>query len=254
MQRTRKLIQQLSSLLVCAVPIGHAGSLTVAVASNFREPMLRIATDFENRTGHRPTLIFGSSGKFFAQISHGAPFDCFLSADQTKPAALVTAGLAVADSQFTYAMGAIALWSANPNRVDEKGRVLTVGGYRKLAIANPELAPYGVAAMDVLHHLNLTGSVHLVQGENIAQTYQFVSSGNADIGFVALSQIMEGGRLRSGSAWQVPAELYAPIRQDAVLLTLGKENPAAVSLLNYLKRESAIKIIHSFDYQTEVID
>lgn len=254
MLRIRKIIQLLFSLLVCAAPVGHAGDLTVAVAANFREPMLQIATDFEQRTGHRPTLIFGSSGKFFAQISHGAPFDCFLSADQTKPAALVAAGLAVAGSQFTYAIGAIALWSANPDWVDDKGEVLTMGSYRNLAIANPELAPYGVAAMDVLRHLNLTRSVRLVQGENIAQTYQFVSSGNADIGFVALSQIMAAGRLRSGSAWRVPAELYSPIRQDAVLLTLGKENPAAVALLSHLKRESAIRIIESFSYQTQVID
>ena len=237
--------------------VARSAEVTVVVASNFREPMTLVAADFTEKTGHQAKLIFGSSGKFFAQISHGAPFDLFLSADQTKPAALVKAGLAVAQSQFTYATGALALWSAEPERVDGTGRVLSEGHYRKLAIANPVLAPYGVAAMEVLDHLQLVEPAHpgqLVQGENIAQTYQFVSSGNADIGFVALSQIMEDGRLRSGSVWVVPAELYSPIRQDAVLLTAGKENPAAVALLNYLASEPAIKIVESFGYQAEVSD
>jgi molybdate transport system substrate-binding protein len=227
-----------------------ADEVQVAVAANFTAPMKIIAADFEQATGHKTALSFGATGKFYAQIAHGAPFAVLLSADDTTPAKLVSEKLAVAGSNFTYAIGKLVLWSAKPGFVDDKGAVLKQGGFDHIAIAAPKLAPYGAAAVAALTKLDLLAAIEpkLVQGENIAQTLQFVQSGNAELGFVALSQVFAGGKLKGGSAWVVPADLYPAIRQDAVLLTKGQDNAAANALLEYLKSEPAKAVIRSYGY------
>lgn len=227
-----------------------AGEVRAAVAANFTAPMQAIAAAFEKDTGHKALLAFGSTGKFYAQIRNGAPFQVLLSADDETPARLEREGMAVPGTRFTYAIGKLALWSASEGMVDSKGEVLRKGGYAHLAIANPKLAPYGAAATEVLKKLGLLEAVQpkFVQGENIAQTWQFVASGNAELGFVALSQVTKDGKLTSGSAWIVPGNLHAPIRQDAVILAGGKGNPAAVALTAYLKSDKARTIIRSFGY------
>jgi molybdate transport system substrate-binding protein len=238
--------------LFCFLGAGAASAddVQVAVAANFSAPMQAIAAAFERDTGHKARLAFGSSGKFYAQIKHGAPFQVLLSADDEIPARLEQEGMAVAGTRFTYAIGRLALWSAQAGRVDARGDVLKKGGYAHLAIANPKLAPYGAAAIEVLKNLGLLDAVQarFVQGENIAQTWQFVASGNAELGFVALSQITRGAKLTQGSAWIVPARLHAPIRQDAVILARGKGNAAASALMAYLKSESAKAVIRTYGY------
>ena len=228
----------------------QAETVQVAVAANFINPMHAIAAAFEQTTGHKALLAFGSTGKFYAQIKNGAPFQVLLAADESTPLKLEQEGLSIPGTRFTYANGKLVLWSPQAEVVDSKGEVLTMGRYARLAIANPKLAPYGAAAIAVLENLKQLQSVlpKLVQGENIAQTYQFVASGNAELGFVALSQVMQEGKLRSGSAWLVPAKLYPPIRQDAVLLGKGKGNAAATALLEFLRTEKAKTIIRSFGY------
>ena len=239
----------LAALLVSAN--ADAGEVQVAVAANFTAPMQRIATEFEKDSGHKAALMSGATGKFYAQISHGAPFEVFLSADDETPARLEKDGLAVAGSRFTYATGRLVLWSPREGYVDDKGEVLKKGDFRHLAIANPRTAPYGAAALQVLGKLGLQPALtpRFVQGENIAQTHSFVVSGNAELGFVALAQVYKDGRLGAGSAWIVPASLHAPIRQDAVLLMKGASNPAAAALLKYLKSDKARAIIRSFGYE-----
>lgn len=237
-----------AALLVSAA---QAEEVQVAVAANFIAPMQRIAAGFEQATGHKAQLAFGSTGKFYAQIRNGAPFDVLLAADDETPVRLEKEALAVAGSRFTYSIGQLALWSAKPGYVDAGGAVLRQGAFRHLALANPKLAPYGAAAVETLDKLGLLAALQpkFVQGENIAQTFQFVSTGNAELGFVALSQVVEGGKLKSGSAWIVPSSLHAPIRQDAVLLARGKDNPAALALLQYLKEDKARAIIKAYGYE-----
>lgn len=234
------------------LPVSSAWSATtlVAVAANFTKPMTEIAAEFEKSTGHSAKLSFGSSGKFVAQIENGAPFEVFMAADQENAAKLVSAGLAVADSRFNYALGKLVLWSATPGLVDEGGEVLGKGGFKYLALADAKLAPYGAAAVEVLKKMALQEKLQplLVQGENISQTHQFVSTGNAELGFVALSQVIENGKIASGSGWIVPEDYYSPIRQDAILLTLGAENPAAQALLQFLKGPEASAIILKYGY------
>jgi molybdate transport system substrate-binding protein len=192
----------------------------------------------------------GATGKFYAQIQNGAPFEVLLSADDTTPAKLETEGLAEPGTRFTYAIGNLVLWSAKPGFVDKDGKVLSKGKFNHLALANPKTAPYGAAAVDVLNHLGLFKTLEpkFVQGENIAQTQQFVATGNAELGFLALSQVQKDGKLTSGSAWRVPGKLYAPIRQDAVVLAKGKGKPAAEALIGYLKSDKAKGIIKSYGY------
>ena len=223
---------------------------SVAVAANFTAPMQKIAQAFEQDTGHKAVLSFGSTGKFYAQIKNGAPFDLLLAADDETPARLEKEGLAVTGARFTYATGRLALWSLRPGFVDDQGEVLRAGHFDKLAIADPKLAPYGAAAVQVLHKLGLYQSLSpkLVQGENIGQAYQFVATENAALGFVALSQVFADGRVTQGSAWVLPQDLHAPLQQDAVLLLRGKDNAAAPALFNYLKGERAQAIIRSFGY------
>ena len=228
-----------------------ADEVQVAVAANFTAPIQAIAKDFEKDTGHKLVASFGATGQFYAQIRNGAPFEVFLSADDTTPAKLENEGVTVKGSRFTYATGTLALWSAKPGYVDDKGEVLKGQSYQHLSIANPKAAPYGLAATQVLDKLGLTQPTRsrLVEGQSISQAYQFVSSGNAELGFVALSQIYKDGKLTRGSAWVVPAELHDPIRQDAVILDKGKDNPAAQALVDYLKGPKAGEIIKSFGYQ-----
>ncbi|MBA3034231.1 MAG: molybdate ABC transporter substrate-binding protein [Gammaproteobacteria bacterium] len=229
----------------------RAAEVHVAVAANFAAPMKVIATEFEKATGHKAQLAFGASGKFYAQIRNGAPFHVLLSADVAVPAMLEHDGHAVAGSRFTYAIGTLVLWSARPGLVDDQGAVLAHGGFKHLAVANPKLAPYGAAALETLGKLKLATALQpkFVYGENIAQTYHFVASGNAELGFVALSQVMQDGRLTGGSAWVVPAGMHQPIRQDAVLLLPGRDNAAATALLRFLREPATQAIIQSYGYR-----
>lgn len=230
-----------------------AETVQVAVAANFTAPMKAIAADFEKDTGHKASLAFGSSGKLYAQIRNGAPFQAFLSADDEKPARLEQEGLTVPGSRFTYAIGTLVLWSARPGFVDDKGAVLAKGEFDRLALANPKLAPYGVAAMETLARLGLSDKLQarIVQGENIGQTYQFAATGNAELGFVALSQVMKDGRISSGSAWIVPASMHQPIRQDAVILASGKGNAAAEALMKYLRSARVVALVKAYGYAVE---
>ena len=238
------------AFLACFAVGAHAGQTQVAVAANFTAPMKRIAEAFQKDTGHSAELTFGSTGKLYAQIKNGAPFDILLSADEKTPTRLVEEGAGVAGSNFPYAIGTLVLYSAQPDLVDAEGKVLQNGKFEHLAIADARNAPYGAAAEAVLRALNLyeTLQPRFVTGENIGQTYQFVASGNAALGFVALSQIMEGGKVSKGSYWQPSADLYPAIRQDAVLLKQAENNEAARALLDYLRGERAHAIMRDFGY------
>lgn len=231
-------------------PLALADEVQVAVAANFTAPMQEIAQAFEQDTGNRVVAAFGSTGQLYAQISHGAPFEVFLAADATTPARIEQDGLAVTGTRFTYATGALALWSADASLISDGEQLLRSGSFQHLAIANPKTAPYGLAAKQVMQRLGLSAALAhtLVEGQSIGQTYQFVASGNAELGFVALSQVYRNGEITTGSAWQLPAELYEPIHQDAVLLDKGADNPAAAALLSYLKGERTAAIIRSYGY------
>ena len=239
----------IAAVLIVAVP-AHAAEVSVAVAANFTAPMQRIAAAFERDTGHKAVLSFGSTGKFYAQIRNGAPFEVLLAADDTTPAKLEDEGMGVAGTRFTYAIGKLVLWSLDPKRVDAEGAVLRTGDFDQLALADPRLAPYGAAAIETLTHLNLLEPLRprFVQGENISQAYQFVATGNAPLGFVALSQVFVDGKLREGSGWIVPDNLHKPIRQDAIIVTTGKDNAAARALTDYLRGDTAREIIRAYGY------
>jgi len=246
------MFARILSILIAALfvqPV-RAAEVSVAVAANFTAPMNAIATEFARDTGHVAKPAFGGTGKFYAQIKNGAPFQVLLSADDETPAKLAQEGLADPASRFTYAIGTLVLWSAKPGVVDAKGEVLKKGQFNKIALANPKLAPYGKAAVEVLTGMGLLDSLapKFVQGENIAQTWQFVSTGNAELGFVALSQVMKDSKIGSGSGWIVPSKLHTPIRQDAVILASGKSNPAAEALVKYLKSDKAKAIIRAYGY------
>ena len=241
----------LTTLLVLLPARTLAADVTVAVAANFAAPMKLIVADFERNTAHKVTLAFGASGQFYAQIRHGAPFEMLLSADDDVPRKLEREGLAVPGTRFTYAVGRLALWSRDPQLIDVNGDVLRSGRFERLAIANPKLAPYGRAATEVIERMKLTESLatRIVQGTNISQAFKFVASGNAALGFVAVSQVVEDGQLTGGSVWFVPTNLHAPIKQDAVLLAKARDNPAALALLDHLKGDRAKTIIRSFGYE-----
>ncbi len=242
------LFAALGAALPCQVA---AAEVTVAVASNFAAPMQAIAQDFERASGHKVVLAPGATGQLYAQIRNGAPFAILLSADNETPTKLESEGLAVAGSRFTYATGRLVLWSKRPGFVDAQGEVLRSGQFARIAIANPKLAPYGAAAMEALTTMGLRERMapKLVEGSNISQTYQFVASGNAQLGLVAMSQVYESGQLREGSAWVVPATLHAPILQAAVLLLPGKNQPAAAALLHYLQSDKAKAVVRAFGYE-----
>lgn len=239
-----------AGMALAGLASAHAGEVPVAVAANFTAPMQKIAAAFEQATGHKAVLSFGATGKFYAQIKNGAPFQVLLSADDTTPARLEQEGQAVQGSRFTYAVGRLVLWSPREGYVDDQGQVLKAGDFTYLAVANPKLAPYGLAAVQTLEKLGLGERLQprFVTGENIAQTYQFVATGNAQLGFVALSQVMEGGKIAKGSAWQVPEALHDPIRQDAVLLATGKDQPAAIALMKFLRSDAAREVIRAYGY------
>ncbi len=239
------------SLLSGAATSVMAAEVQVAVASNFTAPMQVIAAKFEKATGNKVVAAFGSTGQFYAQIKNGAPFEVFFAADDTTPAKLEADKLIVPGSIFTYATGALALWSAKAGYVDGQGDVLKKNEFKHLSIANPKTAPYGLAATQVLGKLGITQAVapKIVEGQNISQAHQFISSGNAELGFVALSQIYKDGKVTSGSAWVVPAALHEPIKQDAVILDKGKNNPVAKAFVDYLKGPEAAAVIKSYGYQ-----
>jgi len=230
-----------------------ADEATLAVAANFAPTMNRLAAEFEQDSGHKLRLAVGSSGKLYAQIKNGAPFHVLLSADQSTPARLVEDKLAIAESRCTYAVGALLLWSAKADFLNDSPAALEAGTFNKLALANPKLAPYGAAAVEVLEKMQLKDRTQKkwVMGENIAQTYQFVSSGNAELGFVALSQVMNEGKISAGSFWIVPKDLYQPIRQDMVLLNGGKNNLAAKAFAEFIRSAKAQTIITSYGYTQE---
>ncbi len=225
-----------------------ADDVQVAVAANFTGPMQKIARLFEERTGHRALLAFGSVGKFHAQIVNGAPFEVFVSADEETPLRLEQQGLARPGTRFTYAYGRLVLWRPQPGPVD--AAMLERGEFRHLAVSHPKLTVYGAAAHEVLRKLGLIERLapRLLQGETITQAYQYVASGNAELGFVALSQVWQDGALREGAVWIVPDSLCPPIRQDAVLLSRGSANPAAEALLDFLRSREAQDIIRSHGY------
>ena len=247
-----KLFKQ--TLLAAAIAFNTASAwadeVQVAVASNFTKPLEEIGTKFKAATGHDIKVSAGATGKLYTQIENGAPFEVFISADSKTPKKLVEAKQAEADSQFTYAFGTLVVWSSKEGYVDDKGEVLKKGEFQHLAIANPKTAPYGEAGMAVMDKLGLTAAItpKLVQGENITQTYDFVSTGNAELGFVALSQVSKDNKLKSGSVWVVPQKMYKPLAQDAVLLSKGKDNAAAKALLDYLKEDDAQAIMTSYGY------
>lgn len=221
-----------------------AGQTIVAVASNFSSPAKSIARAFEQETGQSVILSFGSTGKLYAQITKGAPYQVFLGADEQRPGLTEENGLAVHGSRFTYARGRLVLWG-----LDDAPRVLLEkGGFTRLAIANPKTAPYGAAAVEVLNGMGLWAKVKdkVVRGENIAQTFQFVATGNAELGFVSASQVID-----KKGGWPVPEEFYQPINQQAVLLTKGKDNQTAIAFLDFLKSDKAKKIIQQFGYGIE---
>lgn len=223
----------------------------VAVAANFSEVAERLAKDFERESGHRLTFVAGSTGKLYAQLANGAPFDAFLAADRESPEQLEKESLAVAGSRFTYATGRLTLWSREPGLVGRDGAAtLRQGNFRLLAIANPALAPYGAAAKQTLESLGLWQRFkdRIVMGQTIGQAHTLVASGNADLGFVALSSVLSPRNKAKGSRWDVPSHLHAPIRQDAVLLARGAGNPAARGFLAFLRSERAKAVMASYGY------
>ncbi len=235
------------------VPAGGAAEVAmVAVATNFAEVMERVEADFERDSPHAITITTGSTGQLFAQISNGAPFDLLLAADQARPERLEAEGLAVPGTRFSYALGHLSLWSADPSAIGAHGvATLRAGAFRRLALANPELAPYGAAARQVLDRLGLYQelSERIVLGENVGQTYAMVASGNAELGFVARSSVL--GASGGGSRWDVPPTLHEPIRQDVVLLARAEDNSAARDLLAYLRRPETRAVIRGFGYGVE---
>lgn len=237
-----------SALLAFGAAPALAADTQVAVAANFTEPAKNIAAAFKAKTGHTAILSFGSSGQFYTQMAHGAPYEVFLSADADRPKKAEQDGLAVAGSRVTYAVGRLVLYSKTPGLVDAKGAVLSSGKFEKLAIADPAAAPYGVAAVQTLTKLKLYDTLKpkIVQGASITQAYQFVQTGAAELGFVALSQVINE---QGGSRWLVPSSNHVPIDQQAVLLYTGEKNPAAKAFMAFLKSPQAIAIIKRYGYE-----
>ena len=243
------LARALFSTVILLVLSGHlsADELRVAAASNFAAAITAIAEKFEADTAQEVTLIFGSTGKHYAQIINGAPYDLFFAADAARPKLLEKEGFALRDSRFTYALGKLVLWSPRKNYIDPDGRILENGNFRHLAIANPRLAPYGEAARQVLQARGLWNDQdkRVVRGENIAQAFQFVRSGNAELGFVAWSQVKHAGKAKEGSYWSIPQSLYAPIEQQAVLL---RDREAARSFILFVRSAQGARIIREHGY------
>ncbi len=242
----------IAGLVWLAPAPARAGEALIAVAANFTAAANELGTAFTTRTGHHLRFSFGSTGKLFAQIAFGAPFDAFLAADAARPAKAEAEGLAVPGSRFTYAVGRLALMSADPTLVNDRGTVLATGTIDRLALANPRTAPYGAAAVEVLRALGVYDRLRpaLVQGDTVAQTLQFVMTGNVGLGFVARAQVVALGD-HGGSVWLVPPRLHGPIRQDAVLLSSGADTPAATAFLAFLRSAAAAEIVTAYGYLTE---
>ena len=243
---------RLALLLALVLPqalVLAADEIRVAVASNFRPALAVVAERFQQRSGHEVVLIPGSTGKHYAQILNGAPFDAFFAADAERPQRLEEEGRSVPGSRFTYAVGRLVLWSPDAGLVDADGEVLKSDAFRHLAIANPQLAPYGAAARSVLQALGLWEALtpRLVRGENIAQTFQFVISGNAQLGFVARSQLEAPGQEFGGSSWLPPPQIYPPIEQQAVLL---RDSPAGRTFMTFMQGEEARAIVRAYGYDS----
>ena len=243
-----------SAALMLAAFGAQAAEVQVAVAANFAGPLEKIGAGFSAATGHVLKVSAGATGKFYSQIIAGAPFEVLIAADDETPKRLIAEGHAVAGSNFSYAIGKLVLWSAQPGFVDAQGAVLGSGRFAHIAIANPKVAPYGAAGLEVIKARGLSEALtpKLVTAESIAQAFQFVSTGNAELGFVALSQVAAPGKQAVGSYWVVPQNLYGQIRQDAVLLKAGEKNPAAAALLGYLKSPAAQEVIKSFGYGSDM--
>ena len=237
----------LTGLFTSAV---QAADVHVAVAANFAEPIKAVAAVLEKSTGHKLVVTLGATGKLYAQIKNGAPFDVLLAANTDVPQQLEKDGLTQPGSRFTYATGKLVLWSADAGKVDVRGEVLKTGNFRKIAYAAPKVAPYGLAALQVMDKMGLSAALapKLVQGESIGQAFNFIYTGNAELGFVALSQVLDGGKLKSGSMWVVPQAMYSPIKQDAVVLKRGGANPAALALVALLKSPNIKDLIRYYGY------
>lgn len=248
----RHRLQLIGAIVIAssAPALTWAAEAQVAVAANFAEPIKAIAAVLEKTTGHTIKITLGATGKLYAQIKNGAPFDVLLAADSTATAKLEVEEVAVRGSRFTYATGRLVLWSSREGRVDDQGAVLRSPDLGKVAYAAPKVAPYGIAAVETMDRLGLRAALapKLVQGESIGQTFNFVHTGNADVGFVALSQVLHQGRLRSGSMWLVPDSVHSPIRQEAVLLKRGAGNEAARALMQLLKEPATRSLIRTYGY------
>lgn len=231
--------------LALLLPIAQADTIKVAVAANFTAPMKELAEHFQRATGHTALVSYGSTGKLYAQILHGAPYQVFLAADDKRPAMLYQSGKG--REPVTYAVGRLALWSPDPELVDSDGQVLRDAAIDRLAIANPKTAPYGVGALQVLEAIGVKDRLasRLVRGDNIAQTYQFVYTGNVPLGFVAISQVISR---EGGSSWIPPQSYYEPLRQDAILLTDETPAQAALSFMQFLQSGEAREVIARFGY------
>ena len=247
MRRLSRLSALITAFVTLTAHSAFAAQTTVAVAANFTDAAKEIAAAYKARTGNDAVLSFGASGQFYTQITQGAPFEVFLSADDERPKKAVDDGFGVQGSNFTYAVGKLVLWSKQPGLV-QGDATLTKASFDKLSICNPVAAPYGAAAVETMKSLNLYTALEpkLVVGANISQAYQFVQTGNAELGFVALSQVIDD---KAGSKWMVPQNLYAPIRQDAVLLKKGEGNEAATRFLSFLRGSEATAIIQRYGYE-----
>ncbi|MEJ2610850.1 MAG: molybdate ABC transporter substrate-binding protein [Candidatus Thiodiazotropha sp.] len=252
MKTTRPII--LSSLIGLTLLSGQASAdeVMIAVAANFTDATREIAPLFEKATGHTTKISFGSTGKLYSQIEHGAPFEVFLAADTKRPIKAEKAGLAIAGSRFIYAKGKLVLWSAKPNLFKDGESFLKSGNFNHLALANPKTAPYGLAAEQVMQHIGALKQLtpKLVKGDSIAQTFQFTATGNAEVGFIALAQL-KAWKGDPGSLWEIPSDAYSPIDQAAILLKKGENNPAAEAYLKFLKSDAAREVIERFGYGVE---
>ena len=247
----RRLLTLTAALALSAA--AQAEVVQIAVAANFTAPARALAEIFARTTGHEAKLSFGATGAFYTQIKNGAPFDILLAADDERPIRLEKEGDTVPGSRFTYAVGQLVLWSAKPGFVDDQGAVLKGGNFNKIAVANPKLAPYGAAAVETMDKLGLAAALtpKLVTGESIGQTYNFIATGNAELGFVALAQVLDGGKLKSGSMWVVPAKYHAPIIQDAVILKRAAANPAAKAWMALMRSPNTQDFIRSYGYEVK---
>ncbi len=235
--------------LLCFSKVSTADTIQVAVASNFIATMKELIAKFEINSEHKIKLSTGSSGKIFAQIAQGAPYDVFFSADQSKPEKLATLGFGINESRFTYAKGKLVLWS-NKDDYEVSKSVLLAGNYKKIALANPRLAPYGMAAKDVINHFNITNKTKnkLIQGENISQVYQFIETKNVDLGFVALSQMKSSQNSGKQNYWLIPQHIYTPIKQDLIVLRRTKKMSIVNEFVTFIKSQEGKDIIKHYGY------